>query len=129
MEGMIEDDHTTGDARIAEKIRNTTEDEETNEEETQNVMTKAKEENANEVEDDLIVTEGEAKTVEEEEKDQEIGVIDIVRMDHNNATSTRQQANAATKSEQDIHVGLNTENQRRKRTATLKVEDPQMAEH
>ena len=92
-------------------------------------MTKAKEENANEVEDDLIATEEETKTVEEEEKDQEIGVIDIVRMDQNNATSTRIQANAATKSEQDIHVGLNTENQSRKRTVTLKVEDPQMAEY
>ena len=50
-------------------------------------------------------------------------------MDQNNATSTRIQANAATKSEQDIHVGLNTENQSRKRTVTLKVEDPQMAEY
>jgi hypothetical protein len=89
-----------GDARIAEKIRDTTEDEE-----MENVMTKAKEENANEVKDDLIVTEGEAETVEEKEKDQEIGGIGIVRRDHNNATSIKKQVSVGTRNEQDIHVG------------------------
>ena len=124
VEGVIEDDHMIGDARIAEKIRDTTEDEE-----MENVMTKAKEENANEVKDDLIVTEGEAETVEEKEEDQEIGVIDIARMDHNNAMNIRTQVSVGTRNEQDIIVSMNMENQRRKRTATLKVEDPQMAEY
>ena len=124
MEGAIEDDHTIGDARIAEKIRDTTEDEE-----MENVMTKAQEENANEVKDDLIVTEGEAETGEEKEEDQEIGVIDIARMDHNNAMNIRTQVSVGTRNEQDIIVSMNTENQGRKRTATLKVEDPQMAEY
>ena len=124
MEGVKEDDHMIGDARIAEKIRDTTEDEE-----MENVMTKAKEENANEVKDDLIVTEGEAETVEEKEEDQEIGVIDIVRMDHDNAMSIKIQVSVGTRNEQDIIVSMNMENQRRKRTATLKVEDPQMAEY
>ena len=124
MEGAIEDDHTIGDARIAEKIRDTTEDEE-----MENVMTKAQEENANEVKDDLIVTEGEAETGEEKEEDQEIGVIDIARMDHNNAMNIRTQVSVGTRNEQDIIVSLNTENQGRKRTATPKVEDPQMAEY
>ena len=123
MEGAIEDDHTIGDARTAEKIRDTTEDEE-----IENVMTKAQEENANEVKDDLIVTEGEAETGEEKEEDQEIGVIDIARMDHNNAMNIRTQVSVGTRNEQDIIVSLNTENQGRKRTATPKVEDPQMAE-
>ena len=113
-----------GDARIAEKIRDTTEDEE-----IENVMTKAQEENANEVKDDVIVTEGEAETGEEKEEDQEIGVIDIARMKHNNAMNIRTQVSVGTRNEQDIIVSMNMENQRRKRTATLKVEDPQMAEY
>ena len=129
VEGMIEDDHTTGDAHLAEEIDNMTEDAETNEDEIQNVTIEAEEENAIEAEDDLIVIEGETKTVEEEEKDQEIGMINIVMKDHNNATSTRQQANAVTNSERDMHVSFNTKNQRRKTTATLKVEDPRMAGH
>ena len=111
---MIEDVH------LVEETANMTEDEDTIETKEENVGTA---ENNHTIEDKK-----EVETIEEEEeKDREIGMIDIVTMDHNNATSTRKQANAATESEQDMHVGLNTGNQRRKRTATLKVEDPRMA--